>query len=153
MIVTDTNEFDVVLGRGKRANRRAGNIQFRQLTIARSQQYEQCATWEAKTALSQQIVSEVESRGGRFLRAVTVTNPNTGDVRSAFEVVPKEIALAKAKQALRDTTTKRMNATKLRKERKKQSKEIMEKTKIGKWTCRRSHVHLQCIFSWSLFGS
>lgn len=121
-IVIETNRFDVVLGRGKNANNRPGNLSFRRLVLNLVEQYQECASGEEKNEIARQIISEVQSHGGRFVRSVTAANAN-GQQIGAWEVVGNEVALAKVKQAMRDI----LGAAK--KKAQKQSKREGEKRK------------------------
>lgn len=102
MLVVDTNENDIVLGRGKNANNRAGNVRFRKLVQAESSRYHACESAEEKTAVAESVISQVQARGGRFLAAVTAGD-SRGKLIAAWEVSTAERALAKTKQALRDS--------------------------------------------------
>lgn len=99
------NDHDVILGRGKNANQRPGNIRFRQLTAARASLYKSRRGSE-KNELAREVVEQIRAEGGRFLRAVTAGN-SKGELVGAWEIVSDDVSLAKAKQAIRDAATER----------------------------------------------
>lgn len=111
LIVLETNEWDVFLGRGKNTYFRPGNVYFRQLVDENVLEYERCGNGGSKTDIARKLISHIRSKGGRFVRQVPATNAQ-GQVVGALEIVGEDIVLAKAKQAMRD-------AAKSRREKKK----------------------------------
>lgn len=100
-LVLETNDDDVILGRGKNANNRPGNIRLRHKTTLVAAAYRDSETTDEKNDMAAKIITEVQSSGGRFLRSVTASNAK-GELVAAWEVVPYDTALAKVKQAIRD---------------------------------------------------
>ena len=104
-LVVETKECDIILGRGKNANNRPGNIQFRNLIAELSPKYEASAT-EERTLLVQQLILQIRESGARFLQSITAAD-SKGQMVAAYEIVSEAKALAKVKQALRDVAPTR----------------------------------------------
>jgi hypothetical protein len=102
-IVLVPGDDDVCLGRGNAVNFRRGNANFRQLARDNATSYGEAPTNDKTTKedIATNIVKEIKRRGGRFLRAISVTGTD-GAVLAAWEVVDDETAIGKAKQTLRD---------------------------------------------------
>jgi hypothetical protein len=102
-IVLVPGDDDVCLGRGNAVNFRQGNANFRQLARDNATSYGEAPTNDKTTKedIATNIVKEIKRRGGRFLRAISVTGTD-GAVMAAWEVVDDETAIGKAKQTLRD---------------------------------------------------
>ena len=102
-LVLKTNQHDVILGRGKNASRRPGNVTFRAMAAQVVEAYH-ASMADQKNALAEDIFTKIQQRGGRFLQPVTASNAK-GQLVAAWEVVDSATALAKVKQAIRDTAT------------------------------------------------
>lgn len=100
-LVLTTNAHDVLLGRGNQVNGRPGNTQFRELAQGRALEYSNCDSKLEKDAIARQLVKEIHSKGGRFLRTVVAEN-REGEQIPAYQIVDMETTLTKAKQTLRD---------------------------------------------------
>lgn len=111
---SDINDNDVLSGRGCKLTK--GNIAFRDLVSAHSEEYS-VARRQQKKVIAQRMINEVVSRGGRFLVAFKDSEGGgrTGAARSAppgqpiwkgaewWKVAEDDVAMEKAKQSLRDT--------------------------------------------------
>ena len=83
-----------------------GNRRFRQLVTTRKPEYTAATRQQQKHAIATQVVDEIHRRGGRFLQKIT----DPGEARSlgapegqaSWKVVAEDVAVEKAKQALRD---------------------------------------------------
>lgn len=115
-LVTETNNFDVLMGRGKNASNRPGNIKFRALAAALSADYNACEYGEERNRLALKIVSDIQAEGGRFLRGVTASN-SKGIIFGAWEVVCNDVAVAKVKQVFRDLKEDRKSKRQTSKQR------------------------------------
>lgn len=104
-LVTEFNEFDVTLGRGKNANNRPGNIRFRRIAAEMAGAYK-VADSIARSRIANEFISKIHGKGGRFLQSVTAAN-SQGRVVTLWEVVHEEKTLTKVKQALRDAGSER----------------------------------------------
>jgi len=110
--VTDSiNQFDVVIGRGSGPYDQLGNIHFRDLVARRKLEYLSLKPRDSKmkNKIAQEIVDAVRSKGGRFLKKISVDNQRNGDV---YELVDDErTVLEKAKQALRQNRSNFIKTT------------------------------------------
>jgi hypothetical protein len=100
------NPYDVLHGRGSLVNRYQGNIYFRDLIRKRKEEYSATTNRHMKDLIARQIVAAVAAKGGRFLHKEDTSDPN-----SAWSVVDNEVAVEKAKQALRDQEHKAQKAS------------------------------------------
>lgn len=57
-----------------------------------------------RKAMALEIMREVESKGGKFLKPLDTANANKGTLAGAWEVVPQTTALVKVRQTLTDTS-------------------------------------------------
>lgn len=105
-LVVETNDYDVILGRGRKASNLPGNRYFRSYVASQAPAYDSCGSVKNKHQLSEQVVAHIHSKGGRFVRPVTAAD-RTGQVRSAWEVVSTDVTLGKVKQAMRDAVATR----------------------------------------------
>ena len=108
-LVLELNEFDVFFGRGKSAFFRPGNVGFRKLAKEKAEIYQSSvSSSDTKTMkkLAEEIIAEINARGGRFVRPVTATNAS-GEMQAAWEIVGEDLALVKTKQAIRDSRSSR----------------------------------------------
>lgn len=101
-LVSYTTHNDVLLGRGNHVNN-MGNLQFRKLVQARSEEYCSCDNKPAKDAIARLIVDSVALLGGRFLRKVA-QNSASDSVTPLWEIADSETVLIKVKQTFRDHT-------------------------------------------------
>ncbi len=92
------SDCDVLLGRGGKTNKHAGNIRFRTLVNGRKAEYRDIPTrrYKAKTAFATNVMNEVGAYGGRFLEEVET---KTGSV---WVVAKDKKARKKCSQALRE---------------------------------------------------
>lgn len=104
-MITPT-DADICCGRGNAVNFRKGNRDFRQLAREKAVAYAEAPVKDKTTKddIAESILTEIKSRGGRFLKCVSIRRGN-GEVSSAWEVVDHETSLAKVKQTLRDCVT------------------------------------------------
>jgi len=83
-----------------------GNIKFRKLVQNRMRAYREAYRHVSKDAIAQEVVDEIISRGGRFLRRVeSITEATELGVPQGVEAwteVDRESAIGKCKQAFRD---------------------------------------------------
>lgn len=87
-------EKDILLGRGRRANKNPGNVHFRQIIAKHRHAYLNftIGVRKGKTEMAEQIVNELHSQGVRFLRKEM----------GQWMVVPVVEARRKTSQALRE---------------------------------------------------
>ena len=97
---TNFGPDDVLLGRGGATNNHRGNHNFRLLVAANQQEYLKARKHE-KVIIARRIVSEVKSRGGRFLRI--------GVSKDHWDEVSDKRAQEKTSQALREGLDVRNN--------------------------------------------
>ncbi|KAL3903194.1 MAG: hypothetical protein SGILL_010539, partial [Bacillariaceae sp.] len=64
---SDVTEHDVLMGRGKRLDKHAGNIKFRNYVSERRAQYDECSQY-IKTTICKEIISVIHDQNGRFLQ-------------------------------------------------------------------------------------
>ena len=86
-------DFDVLLGRGGRANNHPGNKRYFKKVLSKRKDYRDCGNAATKNGVARSVVDFVQ-KGGRFLLRE--------DETKRWFVVPDKVALDKAKQALRD---------------------------------------------------
>lgn len=98
--VTDINQYDVLTGRGSGPYEQPGNIHFREIVATRKIEYLSLNPRDSKmkNQIAKEIIDEVRSKGGRFLRKIQVRNKDDGDL---YEFVDEDTVMEKAKQALR----------------------------------------------------
>lgn len=85
---------DVLLGRGKSIHYHPGNVEYREIVKARSCDYAHMKGIE-RDRLTREVVEQVESRGGRFLKP-------RRDGSSQWTTCSWSVVVTKVKQALRD---------------------------------------------------
>lgn len=100
--VSDVNDHDVLLGRGKRSYNHIGNVRFRELVSQQAVTYQATKSKPIRKAMAHEIMIEVESRGGRFLKPVDADRANDGAKAGRWVCVSQSTARTKVKQALRD---------------------------------------------------
>jgi len=86
-------DFDVLLGRGGRANNHPGNKRYFKKVLSKRKDYRDCGNAAEKNGVARSVVDFVQKRGRFLLRE---------DETKRWFVVPDKVALDKAKQALRD---------------------------------------------------
>ena len=97
--VDERRPLDVLCGRGSGSNNHKGNKLYLQARDEMQQRYKQASKKE-KTEISRELISKVESSGGRFIeKYVDPDGPERW-----YEVSLKR-KLRKASQALRDINT------------------------------------------------
>lgn len=100
----ELNHHDVLCGRGSGPNDRVGNIEFRNLVLARKAEYLAAHTRDAKGRIANSIIDAVRARGGRFLQKL---NPEqtigAGFKRgtAVYELADDATVLEKTKMTLR----------------------------------------------------
>lgn len=62
------SDLDVICGRDKQAQSHAGNKRFRQIIQSYHGRYKNATKRREKTAITGEIISQIESSGGRFLK-------------------------------------------------------------------------------------
>jgi hypothetical protein len=119
-LVTSIRPTDVLLGRGNHV-KNPGSEKFRNLVLSRSIEYWSCNNNITKDIIARQIIDEVSSLGGRFLRKIKKESthdvpdggpPGAGDKTSntksesteEWETADMETILVKVKQTFRDFT-------------------------------------------------
>lgn len=86
-------DFDVILGRGGRANNHPGNKRYFKKVLSKRKDYRDCGNAAEKNGVARSVVDFVQEDGRFLLRE---------DETKRWFVVPDKVALDKAKQALRD---------------------------------------------------
>jgi hypothetical protein len=99
-------EVDVLCGRGGRTNHHTGNIQYLRMKEEIQDRY-LAASKEEKTAISQELVDAIHSRGGRFLKLDERSNQ--------WYEIDDRTARKKASQTLREMNTPEYRAQKRQK--------------------------------------
>jgi len=102
--ILDLNDIDVLCGRGSGPNDRAGNIDFRNLVLTRKAEYLAATTRDAKGRIAAEIVANVRSRGGRFLKKLSPQQAKDAGFKrgvAVYELADEPSVLEKAKQTLR----------------------------------------------------
>ena len=102
--IIDLNDIDVLCGRGSGPNGRTGNIEFRNLVLARKVEYLATSTRYDKGRIAAEIVEGVRSRGGRFLKKISPAQAKDAGFErgvDVYELADEPTVLEKAKQNLR----------------------------------------------------
>lgn len=99
IIITVVNDTDVLLGRGNGVSRHAGNVRFREYAETRHEEFDR-GPYRVRASIATDLFHYVQNAGGRFLQAVTYKKD--GEYATGWEEVQPNVALDKAKQALRD---------------------------------------------------
>uniref|UniRef100_A0A7S1Z609 DUF6824 domain-containing protein n=1 Tax=Trieres chinensis TaxID=1514140 RepID=A0A7S1Z609_TRICV len=102
-IILSLNPNDVLCGRGSGPNDHAGNISFRRLILSRKAEYLSTNTRSIKARIAKEIIDHVHELDppGRFLKKIERETSNHSGSKEAWSVVSEDVALEKAKQALR----------------------------------------------------
>jgi hypothetical protein len=116
--VTDIEEDDILLGRGKASINNVGNQRYRAVVRTRKAEYAACKKRYDKILIAQEIFDEMTRRGARFLEVAAVVDheitststsagtnvaPTTGSVQCKVWIrVDFERVMVKIKQSLRD---------------------------------------------------
>jgi hypothetical protein len=95
---------DVVMGRGRGIDLRPGNVSFRKLIAMHRPAY-QVADWQRKRGIAEMVMGKVIDSGGRFLKANTKYDKDSG-----FSVISILQALEKIMQALREKQKNKLPA-------------------------------------------
>lgn len=99
VVVTEINDNDVFMGRGKRSHIQEGNIRYRKLIKEKAPAYGACLhDKKLRKVMAHEIMRTVQQQGGRFLRRL-----ETKEGTEQWEIVPESVIFAKVKQSLRDT--------------------------------------------------
>jgi hypothetical protein len=113
-IIYELRPSDVLLGRGSRTDQYPGNLAYREVVNRCKREYSTTADHEAKRAIAEYIIAQVEKIHGRFLRRVepnsnesvalgVANSSNNGSKpKSAWVMIDKHAAIEKTKQALRE---------------------------------------------------
>lgn len=107
--VSELRPYDVLFGRGSGPNDHEGNIRFRQLVAERKPEYMATNHRMTKAKIAKEIVDQVFSVQGRFLKkveAAELRQLGLVDGTDVWEVVGDDTIMEKAKQALRQNTQK-----------------------------------------------
>lgn len=107
--ITDVHSADVLLGRGSGPNDHIGNIRFREMVAERKAEYLATNHRQTKARIAKEIVDHVHSNNGRFLRKLEADDARANgfpDGVDAWVVASDDTAMEKAKQALRQQSTK-----------------------------------------------
>lgn len=106
VIVTELNNFDVLLGRGMPILKQTGNNRFRALIANHRDEYRAVNRHTHKDEIARRIMLTIRALGGRFLRTIESKNDkaiyNIDEKMQAWVVVDEETSLQKVKQALRE---------------------------------------------------
>ena len=100
------NHNDVLCGRGSGPNDHIGNVKFRKLVLSRKAEYLSTNMRLRKARIAEEIVSTVQNKEphGRFLKRVDASVLQDSGLDPGFMawcLVVNDVALEKAKQALR----------------------------------------------------
>eukprot|EP01082_Thalassiosira_pseudonana_P003163 g3228.t1 g3228 contig12:1662734-1664858(+) len=107
--VFELNDIDVLCGRGSGPNDRAGNIAFRNLILTRKAEYLAVTSRDAKGTIAAEIVQDVRSRGGRFVKKLSPAQVKEAGFKrgvAVYELADEPTVLEKAKQTLRQNRAK-----------------------------------------------
>jgi len=96
--VNDPTDLDVLLGRGARSNRHAGNKRYLQLVLNMKALYRSKPGKKHKTKISKELIDKIHQYGGRFLQ-------KEKGKAGKWYVVHDKVARKKASQALREDNT------------------------------------------------
>ena len=116
--VDERRPLDVLCGRGSRSNMNKGNQLFLQAKNEMQQRYKQASRKE-KIEMSRELISKVESWGGRFIHLYS--DPNNCDGPERWYEVSPQVKLRRASQALRETSTPQARKEKREKYNKKKN--------------------------------
>jgi hypothetical protein len=100
--------IDVLIGRGASISKFPGNILFRQLLNEQREQYTSRCRRRLKNDIAEQIIIQINQRGGRFLREVIISEDDDGEFlelshnTKRWMIVDKKSVKAKIKEALRE---------------------------------------------------
>jgi hypothetical protein len=106
VVVTELNNFDVLLGRGMPILKQAGNNRFRTLIANHRDEYRAVNRHTHKDEIARRIMLTIRALGGRFLRTIESANDKSiykiDENVQAWVIVDEETSLQKVKQALRE---------------------------------------------------
>ena len=124
-ITTGTlNYNDVLCGRGSGPNDHIGNVKFRKLVLSRKAEYLSTNMRRRKAQIAEEIVSTVQNKEprGRFLKRVDASVLLDSGFDPDFEawcLVVDDVALEKAKQALRQNRDRHLVEDEIRQKQQK----------------------------------
>mmetsp|Transcript_5698 Transcript_5698/g.6590 ORF Transcript_5698/g.6590 Transcript_5698/m.6590 type:complete len:176 (+) Transcript_5698:64-591(+) len=95
-VIVSPGPADVLFGRGTGVNRFPGNVRFRNIIHESKEEYRDLGLRTQKTQFSENIIDEVHSYGGRFLRR------NEGSFDEEWVVADRKKVREKVSQALRE---------------------------------------------------
>jgi hypothetical protein len=100
---TGVGTYDVLLGRGTGPSMNKGNIDFREAVEKLKRSYIATSSRKVKKQIVRKIVKDIKAKKGRFLNKLTKNEIKMLGLspKDIYEVVPDEVALEKAKQAIR----------------------------------------------------
>jgi hypothetical protein len=100
---TGVGTHDVLLGRGTGPSMNKGNIVFREGVEKLKRSYIATSSRKVKKQIVRKIVKDIKNKKGRFLNKLTKNEIKMLGLspKDLYEVVPDEVALEKAKQAIR----------------------------------------------------
>lgn len=103
-LITELNDDDVLLGRGKGPSNFIGNKRFLALCKARQEEYVSKESFREKALMANEILNTIQRKNGRFLQLVKTDKrpPRNVIKEGVWRKVPKAVALEKCKQALRE---------------------------------------------------
>jgi len=102
----DLLPFDVLFGRGSNINDYEGNQHYREIILSRRDEYTSLSNkdWNGKNEIAAQIVAEIRTKSGRFLRRVDGCKKK----HPVYEYAEEDVVFEKTKQALRQKSRKKM---------------------------------------------
>lgn len=100
-IITDVTSHDVLLGRGNGVKNWAGNLHYRDLIRRHAHTYVDCQDRTQKDMIAHKVILQIEEPGGRFLKQLSAEIEGSL-IGATWEKIPRDAALAKVRQALRD---------------------------------------------------
>jgi hypothetical protein len=106
VVITELNNFDVLLGRGMPILKQTGNNRFRTSIANHRDEYRAVNRHTHKDEIARRIMLTIRALGGRFLRTIESAKDkainNIDENVPAWVVVDEETSLQKVKQALRE---------------------------------------------------
>jgi hypothetical protein len=113
--ITEVKSTDILCGRGHKIIQHQGNRDFRDLVSTRKAEYVKTGRYKIKDQIARQIVDEIASRNGRFLRKDSSLDEakKLGVPKGveAWVIAEDSISLEKTKQALRDKEPAKTSAS------------------------------------------
>ena len=140
--ITQLNHNDVLCGRGSGANFHIGNVNFRKLVLSRKAEYS-TSSRRRKACIAEEIVSILQNKQprGRFLKKVddgVLQDSGFDHDAEAWCLIADNVALEKAKQAMRQNKDMRLLEDEVRQKRQEiQCQEQREITYLQDEYCNR----------------